>query len=231
LVYTDPYGREYLVCGPDGKNCTTVSDEQFQGERKALKKDGNVYTGSGHFYEYGQIKNADGGVVATYVQFSIDDLQHRQLAAIAAAVDPIPMATLEFFGLSAALGTGGGYAYARLGTQAVVTTLGLATRAAPVAAGTTGVLSQLSRTDASIFQKAAELGASAQNSFMNNVGILRDALFRVAGPDKQINIIGKIGNSPIYGSIRSRVGIAEVNGVTVIVKVTHGNPQVLGPLP
>ena len=66
---------------------------------------------------------------------------------------------------------------------------------------------------------------------MNNVGILRDALFRVAGPDKQINIIGKIGNSPIYGSVVSRVGIAEVNGVTVVVKVTHGNPQILGPLP
>ena len=61
-----------------------------------------------NFYESGEIKNAEGGVVATYVQFSIDDLQHRQLAAIAAAVDPIPMATLQFFGLSAVLGTGGG---------------------------------------------------------------------------------------------------------------------------
>ena len=36
---------------------------------------------------------------------------------------------------------------------------------------------------------------------------------------------------PIYGSGRSGVGIAEVDGVTVVVKVVHGNPQVLGPLP
>jgi RHS repeat-associated protein len=108
VLFSDPDGREYLVCDPNGKNCTRVSDETFAAEREKLKKDGNVYTGNGNFYESGQIKNAEGGVVATYVQFSIDDLQHRQLAAIAAAVDPIPMATLQFFGLSVALGTGGG---------------------------------------------------------------------------------------------------------------------------
>jgi hypothetical protein len=44
-----------------------VSDEQFQAERKALKETGNIYTGSGNFYESGQIKNAEGGVVATSV--------------------------------------------------------------------------------------------------------------------------------------------------------------------
>jgi RHS repeat-associated protein len=40
LMFTDPDGREYLVCGPNGKDgkCTTVSDEQFQAERKALKE-------------------------------------------------------------------------------------------------------------------------------------------------------------------------------------------------
>lgn len=96
----------------------------FQAERKALKKDGNIYTGSGNFYESGQIQNAEGGVVATYVQFSIDDLQHRQLAAIAAAVDPIPMATLEFFAVSAVIGGTGGVAYYVAG-PATVTTLGL----------------------------------------------------------------------------------------------------------
>jgi len=165
------------------------------------------------------------------VQFSIDYLPHRRLAAIAAAVDPIPKATLQFFGLSVALGTGGGYVYYRVASTTAVQTLGLATRAAPAAAGAAGVLNQLSRTDATIFQKAAELGASAQNSFTNNLAILRDALFRIGGADKQINLIGRIGNSPIYGSLVSRVGIAEVNGVTVIVKVTPGGPQILGPLP
>jgi RHS repeat-associated protein len=108
ILFSDPDGREYLVCDPNGKNCTRVSDQQFQDERKALKETGNIYTGNGNFYESGQIKNAEGGVVATYVQFSIDDLQHRRLAAIAAAVDPIPLATVEFFGLSVFIGSGGG---------------------------------------------------------------------------------------------------------------------------
>jgi hypothetical protein len=51
LVYSDPDGREYLVCGPDGKNCTKVSDEQFWAERKEFEKTGNVYTGNRDFYE------------------------------------------------------------------------------------------------------------------------------------------------------------------------------------
>ena len=88
--------RNILVCDPEGKNCTKVSDEAFAAERKQLKKDGNVYTGSGNFYESGEIRNAEGGLVATYVQISIDDLSHRRLTAIAGAVDPIPMATAQF---------------------------------------------------------------------------------------------------------------------------------------
>lgn len=142
-MFTDPDGREYLVCGPNGNDgkCTRVSDEAFAAERNKLKKDGNVYTGSGNFYESGQIKNADGGVVATYVQFSIDDLQHRQLAAIASAVDPIPMATVQFFGLSLVAGATGGAAFYALTPYLAptVTTLGLGTSttatAAPSAVG------------------------------------------------------------------------------------------------
>ena len=121
-----------------------MSDQQFQEERKALKKDGNIYTGTGNFYESGQITNADGGVVATYVQFSIDDQQHRQLAAIASAVDPIPMATLQFFGLSVITGAaGGGVLYALTPYLApTVTTLGVSGSTAGVAQG--GALTGLS---------------------------------------------------------------------------------------
>ena len=73
ILFQDPNGREYKVCSPDGKTCTTVSDEQFWAERKALQKDGNTYTGDRDFYESGQIKNADGDIVATYQQISIDE--------------------------------------------------------------------------------------------------------------------------------------------------------------
>jgi len=108
LVYSDPDGRKYLVCDPNGKNCTRVSDQEFQAEREKFKATGNIYTGSGNFYESGQIKNAEGGVVATYVQIGIDSEEGKAIFAIRGAVDPIPMATLQFFGLTAIAGTGGG---------------------------------------------------------------------------------------------------------------------------
>ena len=43
------------------------------GRRERRKKTGNTYTVSGNFFETGQIKNANGEVVATYAQISIDD--------------------------------------------------------------------------------------------------------------------------------------------------------------
>ena len=42
------------------------------------------------------------------MQISIDDPLREAIYAIRKAVDPIPKATMQFFGLSAVLGTGGG---------------------------------------------------------------------------------------------------------------------------
>jgi len=136
LVFTDPDGREYLVCGPNGNDgkCTTVSDEKFWAERKAFEKDGNVYTGNRDFYKSGQIKNAEGGVVATYVQISIDDLAQRYIFAIRGAVDPIPKATAQFFGISLVAGVTGGAAVYALSSAPAVTTLGLGTTTSATAA-------------------------------------------------------------------------------------------------
>lgn len=96
--------------------------------------------------------------------------------------------------------------------------------------GGAAVLNQLSRTDASIFQRAAQLGASAGNSFYTNLTALTKAAVEKI-PGGQLDQIGRIGNSPIYGSLRSGVGIAEVNGATVVVKMANGQPQILGPMP
>lgn len=95
---------------------------------------------------------------------------------------------------------------------------------------TGGVLSQLGRVDTSIFQKAAEYGASATNSFANNLSALAQAV-RDFDPAFQVNRIGQIGNSPVWGSIPSRVGIADVNGVTMVVRMIGDTPKILGPLP
>ena len=74
-----------------------MSDADFYAERKAFEKTGNSYTGSRDFYENGQVKNADGDVVATDVQISIDDPVGQYIHAIRGAVDPIPGAVLDFF--------------------------------------------------------------------------------------------------------------------------------------
>ena len=235
MLYSDPDGKKYLICDPYGKNCTETSDDDFWAERKELKKTGNKYTGSGDFFEAGRILNEYGEVVATYVQISIDDYAQQNIYAIRAAVSPIPMATAQFFGISLVAGTAGGAAvYALTSGAATFTTLGLAGKAAsaaPLSAAAAGLLKQLSNTDQKIFMKAAELGASAQNSFMNNVAILRDALFRVAGDGKKINVIGSFGNQPIYGSLVSRVGITQIQGVTYVVRLSPGQIEILGPLP
>lgn len=107
-------------------------------------------------------------------------------------------------------------------------TLGLRSSSAAAASG--GVLAQLSRTDAGIFQRAMQYGASAANSFANNLSALARAVKDV-DPSFQVHKIGQIGNSPVWGSIPSKVGIAEVNGVTVVVKMVGDKPQVLGTLP
>ena len=49
-------------------------------------------------------------------------------------------------------------------------------------------------------------------------------------PGGQVNLLGDIGGSPIYGSLVSRVGIANVGGVTQVVSApVGGTPVILGP--
>jgi RHS repeat-associated protein len=129
LVYSDPDGREYLVCDPDGGNCRTVSDNDFYAERKAFEKTGNVYTGNRDFFESGEIKNAEGGIVATYVQISIDDPVREFIFEMRRQTAPIPEATLKFFKLSVELGVPGGVVKYVRGPSAI-TSLGLEAGAA-----------------------------------------------------------------------------------------------------
>lgn len=106
----------------------------------------------------------------------------------------------------------------------------LATRAAPAAGAAGGILSQVSQKDASVLQRAFEYGMSKGNSFLNNIEALTRATREII-PGGKVHKIGQIGNSPIFGSAISKVGIAQVEGQTVLVKMVHGNPQILGPLP
>lgn len=108
VTFTDPDGREYLLCDQNGRNCVRMSDEDFWRGRRESKKEGYKFTGSGDFFESGQVIGPDGQVMYTYVQISIDDPVREAIYAIRQAVDPIPKATVQFFMLSAILGSGGG---------------------------------------------------------------------------------------------------------------------------
>ena len=210
VLFTDPDGREYLVCGPDGKNCTTVSDEQFWAERRALEKTGNVYTGSRDFFETGQIQNADGGVVATYANISIDSQAGQAIFAIRGAVDPIPMATAQFFGISVVLGSGGGALYYALAPvlAPTVTTLGLRAATALPAVP-------------SAIEKLRKLGISPEtaNAIVRNPASQK-LIDNAPGNQGNINVIQEVGGKLVRitldptGQRIISAGIVRANSIT-----------------
>jgi len=73
VLYSDPDGRRYWVCGPNGGgSCSSISDLEFNRDRDALEAQGLVFTGGRGFMSDGLIL-FNGEVQATYVQSSIDD--------------------------------------------------------------------------------------------------------------------------------------------------------------
>jgi hypothetical protein len=211
-MFTDPDGKEYLVCGPNGNDgrCTTVSDEQFWAERKAFEKTGNTYNGNRNFFETGQVKNADGDVVATYAQISIDDRAQQYLFAIRGAVDPIPMATAQFFGISAVLGSGGGVLYYALAPvlAPTVTTLGL--RAAYALPAVPSAIQKLRSLGISLERANAIIQNPASQKLIDNAAANRG----------NINHIQEIGGKLIRittdpsGQRIISAGIVQANSIT-----------------
>jgi RHS repeat-associated protein len=73
VLYSDPDGRRYWVCGPNGGgSCSSVSDLEFNLDRDALERQGLEFTGGRGFMSDGLIL-FNGELQATYVQYSIDD--------------------------------------------------------------------------------------------------------------------------------------------------------------
>ena len=89
-------------------------------------------------------------------------------------------------------------------------------------------LAQLGPKDAQIIQ-AAQQAAGGPNAFMQDLAALGKAVGD-AIPNGKVNLIGDIGGNPIYGSAVSRIGIAEVDGVTQVVRAPlDSSPEILGP--
>jgi RHS repeat-associated protein len=124
VLYTDPDGRDYLVCNPDRTQCGLVSDDKFYKDRSNLEGIGLNFTGSRDFFEHGQISDPDGNVLATYVQISIDDPFREFIYQMRIQTAPIPKAVTLFFGISAVTGATGGVVFYAL-SPATITTLGL----------------------------------------------------------------------------------------------------------
>jgi len=81
--------------------------------------------------------------------------------------------------------------------------------------------------DAQILQ-AAQKAVGGPGNFGKDLGALARAVGE-AIPGGQIHALGDVAGSPIYGSLVSRVGIAEVKGVTQVVSAPLGGaPQILG---
>ncbi len=95
---------------------------------------------------------------------------------------------------------------------ATLTTIGTITPEAGYAAY------KLSQIDAMVFEEAVADGANATGPFMQNVEQVTFALQKVVGMHAQVNQIGSINGEPVFGSLRSGVGIAQMDGVTMIVQ-------------
>lgn len=83
LLFVDPDGREYYICGPNG--CGTISDEEFYRERYRFRAPGNrlKFTGdSSGYYGSGNIYSEQGEHLASYRQISIDDRAHELAAGV-----------------------------------------------------------------------------------------------------------------------------------------------------
>lgn len=107
LKYTDSDGRKYEVCDGNGKNCVSLTDEEFYRARREDERNGNKYTGNRDFYESGQVI-VGGNLFYNYRQVSIDDSVAESIYQIRRQTAPIPKAT----GLFAVAGAAGGAAIA-----------------------------------------------------------------------------------------------------------------------
>jgi len=108
---------------------------------------------------------------------------------------------IEVFGIGTVAGgaTGGfGLYYTGALAGSGITTLGVA--------GGPSVLTAMSSTDAAVISLAIDEGASATAPFMEDVSRVAEALNKVV-PGAKVNYLGQLEGSPIYGSLRSGIGI------------------------
>ncbi|MGB7067864.1 MAG: ribonuclease domain-containing protein, partial [Pyrinomonadaceae bacterium] len=71
VLFTDPDGREYLLCDKDRKTCVTQTDEIVKGAQRRLRDSFQQTEKQGHF-DSGNVLDGDGNTIGTYERISID---------------------------------------------------------------------------------------------------------------------------------------------------------------
>ena len=89
----------------------------------------------------------------------------------------------------------------------------------------------ISRGDAQVFAQALRLGPAGAN-FQADLTALNQALQAVPSETTlQVFKLGTLQGSPVFGSLRTGVGIVDLNGVTTAVVMRGGQLiEILGPL-
>jgi hypothetical protein len=187
------------------------------GQFVVLSGDGNAYTMSEFDLALGTVHDPGPSPIQELIAGSETVLWWGRPFVYALTACMLPAAAP---GAVAGGGSAAGGAYIGLGLRA----------AATVGPGAGAALTQLGGKDQQIMNLAVELGARGNASWLHNVTKVTEATIRIV-PTGQLHNLGSIGGNPIMGSLISKVGIVEMNGVTYIVRMVGNQPQILGPLP
>jgi hypothetical protein len=98
------------------------------------------------------------------------------------------------------------------------------------ARGTLNAVSQISAGDFFIIGQG--MRTSTESGFTNDLIALNAVLGRIPSTTTlQMNNLGSFLGNPVYGSLRTGVGIVEIGGVTMVVQMSRTGEliKVLGP--
>jgi RHS repeat-associated protein len=154
-------------------------------------------------------------------------VNHELVNELAKRTENIPAFVGTAMGASAAAGV---VCAAACPAAAGLTLTEIAAGGAAAAPEVGFVLSQLPGKDSIIFQEAISGGAAAEAPFIDNLMKLTEAVQRVIGMHANVTKLGEINGSEVFGSNATRIGIASIDGVTMIVNMAGDKPQILGPL-
>ena len=135
-------------------------------------------------------------------------------------------------GLTTIAGSGLGAIEAAFFSSSTVVALGIAEAGAlsVSARATLNAVSRISKGDFFIISQG--MRTSTESGFTSDLIALNGLLGRIPSPTTlQMNNLGSFLGNPVYGSLRTGVGIVDIGGVTMVVQMSRDGRliRVLGP--